>query len=73
MEPIFNLKEGGGEGGGLSTSAWGREFVGMGLNHPAPENLKFILPTYLILKIQISSLPKVREAKAPPPHPLPRC
>ena len=41
MEPIFNLKEGGGEeGGGLSTSAWRREFVGMGLNHPTPENFE---------------------------------
>ena len=41
MEPIFNLKEGGGgRGGGLSTSAWGREFVGMGLNHPTPENFE---------------------------------
>lgn len=40
MEPIFNLKEGGGEGGGLSTSAWGREFVGMGLNHPTPEKFE---------------------------------
>ena len=42
MEPIFNLKEGGrgGKGGGLSTSAWGREFVGMGLNHPTPENFE---------------------------------
>ena len=35
MEPIFNLKE-----GGLSTSAWGREFVGMGLNHPTPEKFE---------------------------------
>lgn len=41
MEPIFNLKEGGGRGGGgLSTSAWGREFVGMDLNHPTPENFE---------------------------------
>ena len=41
MEPIFNLKEGGGgRGGGLSTSAWGREFAGMGLNHPTPENFE---------------------------------
>lgn len=43
MEPIFNLKEGGGGGGGrggLSTSAWGREFVGMGLNHPTPEDFE---------------------------------
>ena len=62
MEPIFNLKEGGEGGrGGLGTSAWRREFVGMGLNPPPPENFE----------IYSSYRPCQKWGKLKPPPPLP--